>query len=370
MLRAEVVQVARAPEVFVRALTPEEGRELQRITKRSKQPIRVRRAVVVMASAQRQPVGMIAKLMQVSEPYVRQVIHDFNDHGFGALDPKWSGGRPSKTDRATRERIGQIARCCPLSLGWPFSTWSLSKLADVLRINAIADISRETLRKILKDQGVSWQATKTWKASNDRDFAAKMARVLDLYDHPPSDGRVICVDEFGPLNLQPRAGRGWFGRGEPKRLRATYNRLLGVRHMFGALDLATGQLYYRIRDRKRWTEFLAFVKSLRTRWPAGKLYLICDNYSVHKRREVREWCAANDIELVFLPTYSSWLNRIECEFTALRYFALNGTDHRSHDEQDAAIGTYLRWRNQHARPIRDFAVGSKIRRPDYLLNVG
>jgi hypothetical protein len=55
-------------------------------------------------------------------------------------------------------------------LGWPFSTWSLSKLRDVLRINQIADISRETLRKFLKDQGISWQVTKTWKAGKDPEF--------------------------------------------------------------------------------------------------------------------------------------------------------------------------------------------------------
>ncbi|MFG3618930.1 transposase [Nocardia sp. NPDC047654] len=97
--------------------------------------------------------------------------------------------------------------------------------------------------------------------------------------------------------------------------------------------------------------------------------MICDNYSVHKRAEVRAWCAANAVELVFLPTYSSWLNRIECEFAALRYFALGGTDHRSHIEQDTAIGDYIRWRNQHTGPVRAFAVGSKIRRPDYLPNV-
>ncbi|MET9030807.1 transposase, partial [Nocardia sp. NPDC004168] len=101
------------------------------------------------------------------------------------------------------------------------------------------------------------------------------------------------VDEFGPLNLQPRPGRGWFTARRPRRLRATYRRTQGVRHMFGALDLSSGQLYYRIRDRKRWTEFLAFCKSLRARWPGEKLYLICDNYSVHKRAEVRAWCTAN-----------------------------------------------------------------------------
>ena len=129
----------------------------------------------------------------------------------------------------------------PWDLGWPFSTWSLSKLAEVLRSNGIADISRETLRKILKAGGVSWQATKTWKASGDPDFVAKMTRVLDLYDHPPADGRVVCANEFGPLNLQPRGGRGWQQAGRPKRLRATYNRHDGVRHMFGALDLRTGR---------------------------------------------------------------------------------------------------------------------------------
>lgn len=142
-----------------------------------------------------------------------------------------------------------------------------------------------------------------------------------------------------------------------------------VAQMNRVLDLRSGQLYYRIRDRKRWTEFLAFLKTLRARWPGEKLYLICDNYSVRKRAEVRAWCVENQVELVFLPTYSSWLNRIECEFAAMRYFALNGTDHRSHAEQDAAIGDYIRWRNLHAGPFRDFAVGSKIRRPDYLSNV-
>ncbi|MEU1432244.1 hypothetical protein ABZ412_34780 [Nocardia sp. NPDC005746] len=51
--------MARKPEVFVRAVTPEEGRRLAQIARRSKQPIRMRRAVVVMASAQRKPVGFI-----------------------------------------------------------------------------------------------------------------------------------------------------------------------------------------------------------------------------------------------------------------------------------------------------------------------
>jgi transposase len=226
-------------------------------------------------------------------------------------------------------------------------------------------VSVETVRRILHDGGVSWQATKTWKASTDPDFTVKMRRVLDLYDHPPADGRVICVDEFGPLNLQPRPGRAGRPVTRPVRLRATYRRDQGVRHMIAALDLATGRLHYRIRNRKRWREFLSFLKTLRRRWPDEKLYLILDNFSPHKHPEVRAWCAANQVDLVFLPTYASWLNWIEAEFAAVRYFALNGTDHRTHAEQDAAIGQYIRWRNQRARPKSGFAINSKIRHPDY-----
>ncbi|MFI7674904.1 IS630 family transposase [Actinophytocola sp. NPDC049390] len=189
----------------------------------------------------------------------------------------------------------------------------------------VAAISRETLRRILRAGGVSWQTTTTWKASTDPDFIAKMHRILDLYDHPPRDGRVVCVDEFGPLNLQPRKGKAWRPVGKPARQRATYNRHHGVMHMLAALDLATGKIYYRIRDRKRHREFLDLLKVLRRRWPGEKLYITCDNFSPHRHPKVRAWCATNDVELVFLPTYGSWLNWIEAEFAALRYFALNGT---------------------------------------------
>jgi hypothetical protein len=44
---------------------------------------------------------------------------------------------------------------------------------------------------------------------------------------------------------------------------------------------------------------------------------------------------------------SSWLNRIEAQFTALRYFALDGTDHQTHDEQASMIRRYIAWRNRH-----------------------
>ncbi|MBR7831477.1 helix-turn-helix domain-containing protein [Actinospica sp. MGRD01-02] len=97
-------------------MSMEEGRKLQRITRTAKDPVRLRRAIVVMMSAQGQSVPAITSLMQVTDDYVRDVIHAFNERGFEALDPKWSGGRPPTISQDTRERICLIARTVPAEL--------------------------------------------------------------------------------------------------------------------------------------------------------------------------------------------------------------------------------------------------------------
>jgi hypothetical protein len=73
-------------------------------------------------------------------------------------------------------------------------------------------------------------------------------------------------------------GWGWYPKKRPLRLRATYTRTAGVRQMFGALDLATGQMIWRTRQRKRWIEFLDLLKVLRARFD-GRLYVIVDNFA-------------------------------------------------------------------------------------------
>jgi hypothetical protein len=57
---------------------------------------------------------------------------------------------------------------------------------------------------------------------------------------------------------------------------------------------------------------------------------------------VGKWAAANNVEIAYTPTNSSWLSRIEAQFTALRYFALDGTDHATHKDQASMIGFWSR----------------------------
>jgi hypothetical protein len=75
-----------------------------------------------------------------------------------------------------------------------------------------------------------------------------------------------------------------------------------------------------------------------------RIAIVLDNFSPHLSTRddprVGDWAAANNVELAYTPTNASWLNRIEAQFTALRYFTLDGTDHGSHREQASMIRRY------------------------------
>ncbi|GAA5602413.1 transposase [Streptomyces griseus] len=126
----------------------------------------------------------------------------------------------------------------------------------------------------------------------------------------------------------------------------------------GALrEVRRHQLYGHVKKTKNRSKFLEFCRYLRSLHPADvRIAIVCDNYSPHlttKRcQRVGTWAAANNVEIACTPTNSSWLNRIEAQFTALRYFALDGTDHASHKAQGSMIRRYIIWRNKHAEDKR------------------
>ena len=97
---------------------------------------------------------------------------------------------------------------------------------------------------------------------------------------------VICVDEFGPLNLQPLPGRHWAARGveapSPGGGAGPLHPPHGVRHLLAAYDLSRDRLYGHIKPRKRRGEFLVFLGYLRTLYPPQvRIGLALDNFSPH-----------------------------------------------------------------------------------------
>jgi transposase len=338
--------------VKVRPLRPYEKKKLRRMKRQLANAVNCRHARIILLSRGGCCNRVIADRVDCSPQWVRTVIHRFNADGINGI--AWYPffqvrDTPRAFGEDVRQQIAEVALSSPISL-IGMKQWSLSKLrAYLIEQKIVPTLSVEWLRQLLHRFKIRLRRTKTWKESTDPDFWRKYRAIRRLYHHRPSDGRRLSVDEFGPLNLQPRHGQCFAcpGKLRVQRLRATYNRKLGIRHFLAFYDLETDRLYGQFTARKTWVQFLAFLKWVRARYPAWqKLHMVLDDYGTHLKWEVRMWALTHKVRFYFTPTNASWLNRIECHFTALRKFALQPSDYRSHEAQQEAIQSYLTWRNR------------------------
>jgi transposase len=160
--------------LFVRSLTLAEGNHIQRIVRRGRSRTPFRRAQVIIHSAHRYTVQQIAQVTCLHEEYIRELIRRFNREGVALFKERARSGRPVELVPEIRADIVKIALSPPKLLGCPFTRWSVEKLREhILRVRVVPRISNEALRRILKEEGIHLQRTKTWKESKDPAFRTK-----------------------------------------------------------------------------------------------------------------------------------------------------------------------------------------------------
>ncbi len=77
----------RPPEVLVRELSAQAGSRLKHLSRNGRYRCTRQRAMILLCSATGMSAPEIASTVLSDESHVRKVIHDFNERGFGALDP-------------------------------------------------------------------------------------------------------------------------------------------------------------------------------------------------------------------------------------------------------------------------------------------
>ena len=98
---------------------------------------------------------------------------------------------------------------------------------------------------------------------------------------------------------------------------------------------------------------LAFMRQIRLAYPARqRIYRIQDNLSANWVPPIRAYAAANRIELVATPTYASYLNPVECHFSALSQFVVCNADYLDWDAFGYALARHVRYRNTDHRDQR------------------
>ena len=160
--------------LLFRFLAIAEGNHVQRILRHGKSRTPFRRAQVIIHSAHGYSVQEIAEVTCLHEEYIRELIRRFNREGVALFKERARSGRPVEFIPEVRADIVKIALSPPKLLGCPFTRWSVPKLLEhLLKVDVVRRMSDETLRQILKEEGVHLQRTKTWKESNDPLFEEK-----------------------------------------------------------------------------------------------------------------------------------------------------------------------------------------------------
>jgi len=113
-------------------------------------------------------------------------------------------------------------------------------------------------------------------------------------------------------------------KGEIEKQHYEYEKL-GSCALLAAIEPLTGRRFGQVYERRTKREFTLFCLSLSAAYPeATRIRLVLDNLNTHNASSFYEHLSAEEafalaqrFEFIYTPKSASWLNMIECEFSAI-----------------------------------------------------
>jgi transposase len=318
-----------------------------------------RARIVLLAAAGMQDKQIAAKLRIMPEKAARWRKR-FLDGGPAALDK--DAPRPGRTPTIPPAKIQEVVRKTTQEKPANATHWSTRSMAQAV------GLSEKSVRRIWHRHGLKPHLSRTFKVSNDPQFAEKLEAIIGLYLNPPEHAIVLCADEKSQIQALDRTQPGLpLKRGRCGTMTHDYKRN-GTATLFAAMSTLDGTVISMCDDRHRHQEWLKFLRVIDDLTPPDKeLHLIADNYATHKHPRVQKWLARHPrFHMHFTPTSSSWLNMVERFFRDLTEQRLRRGIFRDVEELIMAIGDYIDKHNDSPKPFvwtaRASDVLAKVRR--------
>jgi transposase len=320
------------------------------------------RAQIVLAAAAGGTNVAIAGGVGVHVDTVRKWRRRFAAAGLAGLKDAPRSGRPPVFTAADRAEAVALACELPAESGVPLSRWSCPDLARELAARCQITASASTIgRWLAADALKPWQH-RSWISVRDPDFAAKAARVLDLYagiwdSEPLGPGDyVICADEKTSIQARCRCHPTLPpGKARAMRVEHDYDRG-GALAYLAAWDVHRAQVTGRCEPATGIAPFSRLVAQVMTREPyasADRVFWIVDNGSSHRgavsvTRMAKAWPNAH---MIHLPAHASWLDQAEIYFSVVQRKALTPNDFTSLDQIRDRLAAFEARYNAIARPF-------------------
>ncbi|ODB99854.1 DDE endonuclease [Candidatus Thiodiazotropha endoloripes] len=296
----------------------------------------------------------ISRSLGIGRGTVHKWRNRFKEGGIDGLYDASRSGRPSVIDEKTVQKV--LKMTCE-QVPHESTHWSIALMAEY------AQISTWQVRQIWDAADLKPHRLKTFKISNDPEFAEKVVDVVGLYMDPPSNAIVLSVDEKTQIQALDRTQPGLpLSEGRIASRTHDYKRH-GTASLYAAFNILSGEVIAKVTDRHRAKEFIDFLKQIDKSTPKNlDLHIILDNLSAHKTVDVIQWLEKHPrIHFHFTPTSASWLNAVEGWFAQLERRALYRGIFTSVKDLKDEINRYVKVHNKYsAKPFRWTKSAEKI----------
>jgi transposase/transposase-like protein len=327
-------------------VTDEERGELLRLTRRAHVDRHVAfRARLVLACADESSNTMVARRHRTTNQTVGKWRRRFIENRLdGLYDEPRVGGPRSISDEEVEAVIVRTLETTPKGE----THWSTRKMAEK------AGMSHTMIGKIWRTFGLKPHISRSFKMSPDPQLIDKVRDVVGLYMNPPNNAVVFSFDEKTQIQALQRAQPILpMDIGQPERRTHNYVRN-GTLDLFAALNVATGEVLARCKQKHRALDFVRFLQEIDDSVdPDLEVHVVLDNLSAHKAPAVHRWLLRHSrFHFHFTPTYSSWLNLVERFFGLLTEKALKRGSHTSTSQLREAILHYVDAHNENGKPFK------------------
>ncbi|MCI0562727.1 MAG: IS630 family transposase [Nitrososphaera sp.] len=190
--------------------------------------------------------------------------------------------------------------------------WRLQDVGKALKW--LEGCSQPGVYQVLKRLGFSRKRAMNFIDSPDPAYHRKWKAVLQAFmeamNHP-EEVVIVFLDEFSYYR-QPTLACAYHATGNTLPYAFQGARSNTRTRLIAVLDGLTGKVTYLQRSTIGVLALQEFYQQVRTEYPQAKrIYIVQDNWPVHKLPAVLRAMQDHGLTPLFLPTYASWLNPIE-----------------------------------------------------------
>jgi putative transposase len=298
-------------------LTPRDRKALLRHYRGAADP-RVRtRAHLLLLLADGHTWATIAAVLFCSPDTIARWKRRFEAGGPDAVLGRPRGRKRSGAWAWAAAAVTWVLTCRPAQFGFARSRWSCEAVAVLLWEDHGVDVSRETVRRWLREADLVWRRPRPVLRPADPDRGAKLRALRGLLDNLSPDETAVFMDEVD-VNLNPEIGCAWMRRGEQAPVETPGSN--EKRYLAGSIHWRTGRVILTEGlpgEGRSAALFCRHLDQLRRSLRRYRvIHVVCDNARTHKAAHSRlvraylgRWGAR--VVLHYLPAYAPECNPIE-----------------------------------------------------------